>query len=258
MGLDLFRAFGFYVAEPEATISTLSTSLPWRNSILRDFPNLSKSDSRKVLRDFVHLPHLDHTVPPKAQAMRRLPLALRDKVITELKRMEQEGVLEKINSSPWVSTMVVVPKPDGAVRICCDLSDVNKAVIPDKYPLPTNEELSQFFSGAKYFSKLDLKWGYLQMELQPEIRYITAMITPIGLYQWKRLPFGLSSAPSCFQKTISMILEGCEGTTHLIDDIIVCGRTKAEHDSRLRKVLQRLDHHNVTLNLSKSVFGNEK
>ena len=258
MGLDLFKAFGFHVCEPSTSISSLSSSLPLRNPILRQYPNLLKSDPNKTLKDFVHLPDLDYTVPPKVQALRRLPLALRDKVIKELHRLEKENVLEKINSSPWVSNMVVVSKADGAVRICCDLSDVNKAIIPDKFPLPTNEELSEFFSGAKFFSKLDLKWGYLQMELDESIRYITAMITPIGLFQWKRLPFGLCSAPSCFQKTISMILENCPGTKHLIDDIIVCGQTRAEHDANLNKVLKHLDEYGVTLNLQKCSIGVQK
>ncbi|MFZ1075317.1 MAG: reverse transcriptase family protein [Minisyncoccia bacterium] len=172
----------------------------------------------------------------------------------EFKRMQQCDVLEPIESSTWVSNMVVVPKSNGAVRICCDLSDLNKAVIPDRYPLPTIEELSRFFAGSRYFTKIDLKWGYLQVLLHPSVRHLTAMITPLGLFQWKRLPFGLSSAPSYFQMVMSIITKGLEGVKFLIDDIIICGRLKAEHDIRLEQLCKRLHEYNVLINDDKSKF----
>ena len=97
----------------------------------------------------------------RSQAMRRVPIALQDEVNKELGRIVNEGILEPIDASVWVSNMVVVRKPTGGVRICCDLTEVNKAVVADKYPLPTIEDLSRDMAGAKFFSKLDLKWGYL-------------------------------------------------------------------------------------------------
>ena len=184
-----------------------------------------------------------------------MPIALEEPVKSELLRMEREGIIERIDSSKWVSNMVVVRKPDGGIRICCDLSLANEAVIPDRYPLPTLEELTTDFSGAKYFSKLDLKWGYLQVKLHEEARDITGMVTPLGLFHWTRMPFGLSSAPSAFQKIIAIIIKDCEGSKNLLDDIAVWGKTKAEHDSRLDRVLRRLDNFNVRLNSSKCLVG---
>jgi hypothetical protein len=87
------------------------------------------------------------------------------------------------------------------------------------------------------------------------VRHIKAMITPIGLLQWTRLPKELCSAPSCFQKILAQVLKGCEGTVHLIDDIIMCGRTVGKHDIRLREVLKRLCKHNVMLSSEKALFG---
>ena len=252
MGVDLFDALGFKVTSPEIGILA---SIESKHPVLQQFPSLVKSDPTKSIRHFSHQPNLNPNILPVAQKMRRLPLALNEEVCKELNRMEADGVLEKIDSSPWVSNLVVVRKPNGQIRLCCDLTAVNKAVIPDQYPLPTVDELSKFFSGATVFSKIDLKWGYLQVNLAPESRYLTAMITPTGLYQWKRLPFCLCSAPSCFQKLIEKILEGCEGVRNLLDDIIICGRNRAEHDARLRKVLQRLSDYCATINTEKCTFN---
>ena len=81
------------------------------------------------------------------------------------------------------------------------------------------------------------------------------MITPLGLFQWKRLPFGLSSAPSYFQMVMSIITKGLDGVKFLMDDIIVCGKSKAEHDSRLERLCKRLHDYHVLINMDKSIFG---
>jgi hypothetical protein len=117
------------------------------------------------------------------------------------------------------------------------------------------DDLGRVFVDAVFFSKLDVRGAYLQVMLHPEVRHMMAMITPLGLLQWTRLPMGLCSAPSCFQKILAQILKGCNGTVHLIDDIIVCGRTLAEHDERLREVLTRLRKHNVMLSVENALFG---
>lgn len=197
-------------------------------------------DPSKFISGYVHKPVVNSLIPPVAQAVRRVPLALLPKVSEELKRMVKEEVLEPIEASDWVSNMVIVHKSNGSIRICADLSEVNKAIIPDRYPLPTNDELSQFFAGSKLFEKIDLKWGYLQVRLHESCQNMTAMITPAGLFKWKRLPFGLCSAPSNFQKIVAQIIFGIPGVKNLLDDIIIAAPTKSEHDYRLECVLQRL------------------
>ena len=95
---------------------------------------------------------------------------LQEKAIGELKQMEANGILVKVDSAPCVSNIVIAPKPNDQIRICGDLRNSNRAIIPDRYPLPTMEELSEFFAGATVFSKLDLKWGYLQVNLHEDCR----------------------------------------------------------------------------------------
>ena len=88
---------------------------------------------------------------------------------------------------------------------------MNEHVVVDKHPLPNIDEMFHELRGAKYFSKLDLKSAYHQLDLHPESRYITTFITHDGLYRYKRVCFGLASAPACFQKVMSRILSGIRG-----------------------------------------------
>ena len=87
------------------------------------------------------------------------------------------------------------------------------------------------------FSKLDLKWGFHQTELEQQSRVITTFITHKGFYMYKRLMFGISSAPELYQHTIEQVLAGCEGAYNIDDNIIIYGRMVEEHDSRLQKTL---------------------
>ena len=226
-----------------------------RHDLLQRYRSILDVDPKKSIKGYIHKPVVNKLLPPVAQAQRRVPLALLDKVKSELERMVHDGVLKQVEAADWVSNMVIARKANGAIRICVDLTDVNKAIVPDRYPLPTIDELSEFFAGSRFFSKIDLKWGYLQVQLHESSRYLTAMITPYGLYEWQRLPFGLCSAPSNFQKIVADLISGIPGVKNLLDDIIVCGKTQAEHDSRLERVLKSLATHDVVINADKSAFG---
>ena len=139
-----------------------------------------------------------------------------------------------------------------------DLREVNKAVIPDKYPLPTVDELAGQFHSSKMFSKLDLSQGYLQIPLTEKGRNVTAFISHDGVFPFKRMPFGLSSAPSAFQKIMVSTLAGLKGVSVCMHDIVVHGATQEEHDRRLSAGLDCLQKHNVTLNNTKCVFGSNE
>ncbi len=113
-------------------------------------------------------------------------------------------------------------------------------------------------SGAVLFSKIDLKNAFLQIPLSQESKAYTTITTPWGLYEFNFLPFGISVSPACFQRTIDTILNGLHGVRAYQDDIIVFGKSQAEHNSRLQLLLERLVHHNVRINASKSIFMAEK
>ena len=127
---------------------------------------------------------------------------------------------------------MVVPKPDGSVRLCGDFkTTVNPALNVDQFPLPRVEDILATLGGSDVFSKIDLRWAYLQMELEEESKVLATINTHKGLYRYNRLAFGIASAPAIWQKTIERVLEGIPKTQCLLDDIIVAGTGEEEHRS---------------------------
>lgn len=130
----------------------------------------------------------------------------------------------------------------------------------DVYPLPRIEEALARLEGSRYFSIMDLQSGYHQIPLHPEDQQKTAFITADGLYQFKVLPFGLTNAPSTYQRTMEVVLAGLKWTACLIyiDDVVVFAPTFEEHLLRLDQVLSCLRKANFKLKLSKCRFGETK
>ena len=108
--------------------------------------------------------------------------------------------------------------------------------------------------GSKVFSKLDLKWGFHQLQLSLESRPSTTFATHMGLYRYKRLMFGVTSAPEVYQYTIQSVLGDCEGARNMIDDITIHADSVEEHDRRLEKVLSTLQANGLSLNPDKYVY----
>jgi len=122
------------------------------------------------------------------------------------------------------------------------------------YPIPRVDEILAQLTGATCFTKLDANSGFWQMPLTKESGPLTTFLTPYGRYCFKKLPFGISSAPEFFQKRMNCILNGLEGVLCLVGDVLVFGTNRQEHDIRLEAVMQRLQNEGVTLNLSKCAF----
>ena len=187
---------------------------------------------------------------------RRVPIPLRGKVRAELERMEKQGVITKIEEpTDWCAAMVVVPKPDGRVRICVDLTKLNEAVKRENYQMPSVDETLAKMAGAKLFTKLDANSGFWQVRLHPDTAKLTTFITPCGRYFFNRLPFGLNAAPEHFMLQMSKCLGHLEGVVCQVDDILVFGRNRTEHDERLKAVMEHLKTAGVTLNERKCEFA---
>lgn len=200
-----------------------------------------------------------HTIKLKPDATpyslstpRRVPIPLLGKVKDELARMEQMGVISRVEEpTDWCAAMVPVPKKNDKVRICADFTKLNEAVCREKFILPSVEHTLGMLAGARIFSKLDANMGFWQVPLSEESAKLTTFITPFGRFYYNRLPFGITSAPEHFQQRMSLVLEGLPGTVCHIDDVLIWGMSQAEHDERLHNVLGRLRKAGLTLNLDK-------
>ena len=194
----------------------------------------------------------ENATPYALYVPRNIPIPLRPKVKEELERMEQMGVISKVTEpSEWCAGMVVVPKKSGDVRICVDLKPLNESVLREPHPIPKVDETLALLSGAVHFSKLDANSGFWQIPLSESSKPLTTFITPFGRYKFNKLPFGVSCAPELFQLRMNRILEGLEGVVVLMDDVLVFGSTKEQHDTRLMTVLKRLEEVGATLNRGK-------
>ena len=199
--------------------------------------------------------HVDPTAPPQFHKARPLPYTLQKKVERELERLESQGVIEPVQFSDWAAPVVPVIKGDGSVRLCGDYKvTVNKAAKQDHYPIPRIEDLFSSLSGGKEFSKLDLSHAYQQVPLDEASRQYVTINTHKGLFCYNRLPFGISSAPSIFQRIMDTLLQGIDGVSVYIDDILVTGKTTQEHLEHLEEVLKRLENAGMQLKKSKCAY----
>ncbi|GBO20384.1 Retrovirus-related Pol polyprotein from transposon 297 [Araneus ventricosus] len=188
----------------------------------------------------------DH--PPIKQYPTRLPLAKKEEAECLVKEMVDNGIIEE-SSGPWASPIVLVKKKDGSTRFCVDYRKLNEITIKDSYPLPRIDDTLDALNGSQWFSTLDLKSGYWQVEIQPEDKEKTAFTTGQGLWQFKVMPFGLCNAPATFEQLMETVLRGLTSEACLVylDDIIIVGRTFQEHLNNIRKVFQRLQKANLKL-----------
>ncbi|GBN10193.1 Transposon Ty3-I Gag-Pol polyprotein [Araneus ventricosus] len=150
--------------------------------------------------------------------------------------------------------MVIVPRNQGDIRICVDLSEMNKNIQRESYPMTSVDYTLTEFNSAKIFSVIDAYSGFWQIMLHPESSVLTTFITPYDLFKFQLLLFGISSAPEVFQKRIRECLKGLDGVIGMMDEFVVCGETEQEHDVKLYQLLQRLQDSGWTLNAEKCQF----
>ena len=169
--------------------------------------------------------------------------------------MENAGTIERVTKpTEGCAPMVPVLKKSGQIRICVDLKRLNQAVKREKFILPTLESVTSSLAGSCVFSLLDAASGFWQVPLAPESSELTTFITPMGRFCFKRLTFGISSAPEIFQRKMSALLQGLEGVSVFMDDILVHGTNMEEHDRRLNRVITTIDKAGLRLNKEKCLL----
>ena len=220
------------------------------NCVKRQFPKLFSGLGK--LKGQYTICLRDEAKPFCMTAPRRIPLPLLKKTEAEIQRMVSSNVIVPIEEpTDWCAPIVVVPKSCGNVRICVDLTRLNQAVKREIYEMPKVETTLGSIAEGRVYSKLDANSGFHQIELDPASVKLTTFVTPFGRFAFNRLPYGITSAPEHFQRRMNQILAGLEGIVCHMDDILVVGVDKAQHDDRLDKVLTRLQESGLTLNPDK-------
>ena len=167
----------------------------------------------------------------------------------------EKGWIRRSESSAG-APILFVQKKDGGLRLCVDYRALNKLTTKNRYPLPLIPEILDRLSGAKYFTKLDLKDAYYRIRIKAGDEWKTAFRTRYGHYEYMVMPFGLTNAPATFQAHINEVLRGLLDLICVayLDDIMIFSRTYEEHVSHVRQVLVRLRKYGLIAKLSKCEF----
>ena len=232
---------------------SVNTDANLQQKIFTEYADLFKDELGKL--PVTYSMKLDPEVHPAVRPARRIPVAMQDRVKTELERMVDLGVITPVSEpTEWVSAMVATNKKQTKeIRICIDPRDLNTALQRPHHPMRTVEEVASQMANATLFSVLDAKSSFWQISLDSKSSLLTTFSTPFGRYRFLRMPFGINSASEVFQRTMEQIFAGYPCAI-VVDDIIVGGRTEAEHDANLKRVLDRARKVNLRLNPRKCKF----
>lgn len=194
---------------------------------------------------------------PFAQTVPRpVPIPRLEPLEKELKKLQEDNIIAPIiEPTEWVSPIVVVPKDKDNIRLCVDFTKLNQSVLRPYFPITSPDSKFARIEDSVIFSKIDLNKGFHQVKLTEDCQKLTTFITPFGRFYYKRLPFGISSAPEEFVTRFAQILHDIPNIVFHVDEVLIFGKTVEIHDSTLRKVLKRLSEEGITLNKDKSIFG---
>lgn len=197
---------------------------------------------------------------PVAKLARRVPYAAIDKLKEKLNELEKHKIIEKAdNYSEWVHPLVLAPKKDKFdFRLCIDPMELNKCILDENFVTPNIEDLKMQLNGVKYFTVLDLKEGFWQIVLDEESQKLCTFATPFGNYRFLRMPFGIKSGPKVFQKMNYQNFGDIKNVFAYMDDILVTGKTREEHDRALLEVLNRAREKGVKFNMKKLQLAVDK
>lgn len=200
-------------------------------------------------------------MPPARIVYTHIPAAYKELTKQKLNYLLSCGIIEQVTTDmdrSFCSSLLVVPKGKDDVRLVIDLRGPNRCIYRTPFKMPTLESILMELHGATWFSTVDLTNAFFHIELDAGSRHLTNFFAGDGLYRSRRLPFGLTNAPDIFQEALqTIVLAGCKGQINYLDDILIFGRTKEEHDENLAQVMKCVQNHNVKINKAKCAFGKQ-
>jgi transposase InsO family protein len=270
LGLDAGNIFGLQIDLKHRKICLHSNNHPKKfiayhlettqsdklNDLLQKYINVFSQNDTDIGRITIAKHHI-HTVahPPIQLRPYRRPQSDYDEIRRQIMDLKEKGLIRE-SDSPWSFPITLDTKKDGTKRLCIDFRRLNTITIDDKMPMPHIHEVLDRLQGARYFTTLDIAWGFWHVEMHPESITKTAFVTNEGHYEWMVMPFGLKNAPATFQRIIQKTLGSLlyRGVINYLDDFIIYSETFEQHLSLLEDVFRRLNENNIKLKLSKCYF----
>ena len=272
IGLDIGQLFGLNIdlrkftvsipsKEPSQPVFTLSTD---ENKAIEDILKQRSNAFSLQDNDIGRIKIARHSIltrphHPIYLRPHRRPQHEYDQLQREVDQLIAKGLVRPSNS-PYAFPVMGVPKKDGTLRLVVDYRRLNAITIPDKMPIPRVDDIIDRLHGARYFTTLDIAWGYWHVEMDPNSIQKTAFVTNQGHYEWMVMPMGLMNAGATFQRIIQQILGPhlYKGAINYLDDIILYSETFEEHIKLLNDVLRLLEENNIKLKMSKCMFAKQE
>lgn len=199
-----------------------------------------------------------HTIlTTKSYPIRSKPRRLNPEKLRIAKAYFQDMIRQGIcrpSSSPWASPIHMVPKPNGEIRVCGDYRRLNQVTIHNSYPIRHIMDFTANLTNVTIFSKIDLKSAFYNIAMEESSIEKTAVITPFGLFEFLKMPFGLRNSAQTFQRVIDTILGNFTFCYGYIDDILIASENEETHLKHLQQVIETLRANNLTINLPKCKF----
>ena len=230
------------------------------NNILTEFDDLFMKHKADIGRCTIakHPVELEPGAIPHREGARRMSPDKARRANQEVRNLLALGMIQP-SLSPWASGIVMVKKKNGELRFCCDFRPLNAVTIKDAYPLPRIDESLSRLGKAKIYTSIDLAWAFWQIPVRKADRQKTAFACELGLFEWRRMPFGMCNASATFQRAIARALRKTvnrEGSMVMayIDDIVIATETVEDHMVRLREIFECLREAGFKMRVAKCDF----
>ena len=242
----------------QATKSQTTAHYRIAEELTHDFSTVFDGEVTVMEGETFTISLMEGAKPFCVKAPRTIPFAYRDKLKKELDQLLQQGIITPVSEpTEWCAPVVVAPKKDtDRIRLCVDLSKLNRYVRREKYQSPTPAEAVADIAAeeAKFFTVLDAKKGYHQCPLAEASQLMTTFITPFGQFKYCRAPYGLSSIAEHYNRRMADAFQGLTGFRRIVDDIIIYDKDETTHKKHVREFLKRCQDRKITLNRDKCKF----